>query len=88
MSNPNVTYYGNVLFVGVGRVAGQGIVVASHLYHSQIELQAVRQVLEQPNMSMVPGKHYSFDTGQHSWHLINGNYINLCRFIFMNRYNR
>jgi hypothetical protein len=72
MSNSDTKYYGNVLFLGVGRVAGQGIIVASHVYHTQVDMNGVRQVLEQPNMSMEPGRHYSFDSGEQGWHLING----------------
>jgi hypothetical protein len=30
----------------------------------------VRSVLEQPNMSMVPGKYYTFVVAQLTWHLI------------------
>lgn len=65
-------YYGNVHFLGVGRVAGQGIIIASHSYNTETDLDGVRQVLEQPNMSMAPGKHYSFNAAQLSWHLISG----------------
>lgn len=70
MSSPQ--YFGNVNFLGVARVAGQGIVVASHSYNTEIDLNGVRQVLEQPNMSIAPGKHYSFGVAQVMWHLISG----------------
>lgn len=66
------TSYGNVFFLGVARIAGQGIVVASHSYNTETDLGAVKQVLEQPNMTMAPGKHYSFTVGQLAWHLIAG----------------
>ena len=67
------TSYGNVFFLGVARIAGQqGIVVASHSYNTKTDLGAVKQVLEQPNMQMAPGKHYSFTVGQLAWHLIAG----------------
>ena len=32
----------------------------------------VKQVLDQPNMNMTPGKHYSFSVAQMAWHLIAG----------------
>lgn len=73
MSTPNTgTYYGNVHFIGVARIAGTGIILASHAYHSKTDLNGVRQVLEQPNMNMAPGKHYSFNSGDLAWHLIAG----------------
>jgi hypothetical protein len=65
-------YFGNVHFLGVARVAGTGIVIASHSYNTEIDLNGVRQVLEQPNMNLTPGKHYSFNVGPHAWHLISG----------------
>ena len=64
--------YQNVLFLGVARMAGQAFVMASLPYNSETDLGAVRQVLEQPNMNMSPGKHYSFTVAQYSWHLIAG----------------
>jgi hypothetical protein len=66
-------YFGNVHFLGVARVAGTGIVIASHSYNTEIDLNGVRQVLEQPNMNLTAGKHYSFNVGPHAWHLISGN---------------
>jgi hypothetical protein len=79
MSSANV----NVLFLGVARMAGYGIVIASYSHHSDIDLGAVRQMLEQPNMNMQPGKHYSFTVAQLAWHLIaddNGLiYIMICQ---------
>ncbi len=69
MSNPS---YGNVFFLGVARMAGQGIVVASYSYNTETDLGGVKQVLDQPNMNMSPGKHYSFSVGQLAWHLIAG----------------
>jgi hypothetical protein len=65
------TSYNNVFFLAAARMAGQGIIVASYSYNTETELGAVKQVLEQPN-SMTPGKHYSFNVGQLSWHLISG----------------
>ncbi len=69
MSNAS---YGNVFFLGVARMAGQGIVVASYSYNTETDLNGVKQVLDQPNMNMSPGKHYSFSVGQLAWHLIAG----------------
>ena len=69
----STTYYGNVHFLAVARVAaGRGIIMASHAYNTETDLKGVKQVLEQPNMSMNPGKHYSFSVGQLAWHLIAG----------------
>ena len=69
--------FGNVHFLGVARVAqGQGIVIASHAYNSETDLNGVKQALEQSTSSMSPGKHYSFTVGSsNAWHLIAG----LCR---------
>lgn len=64
--------YNNVHFLGVARKAGQGIVIASHSYNTETDLNGVRQVIEQPNISMQPGKHYSFTVAQLAWHLIAG----------------
>jgi hypothetical protein len=69
------TSYGNVFFLGVARIAGQGIIVASHSYNTETDLGAIRQVLEQPNMQMSPGKHYSFTVSNLAWHLIAGWFI-------------
>lgn len=63
----------NVFFVGVARIAGQGIVVGSFSYNTETDLVGVKQVIEQPNLSMIAGKHYSFTVGQVAWHLIQGN---------------
>ena len=81
-SKPEVKCYGNVLFLGVARLAGQAIIIASHVYHSIIDLDGVRKALEQPNMTLVPGKHYSFDSGQQTWHLTSGNLWNIPRVFF------
>lgn len=71
-------FYGNVHFMGVARVAqGQGIVIASHAYNSEIDLNAVKQALEQSTAAMSPGKHYSFTVGSsNAWHLIAGEAVN------------
>jgi hypothetical protein len=53
-------------------MAGQGIVIASYSYNTETDLGGLKQVLEQPNMNMSPGKHYSFSVGQLAWHLIAG----------------
>jgi len=75
--------FGNVFFLGVARMAGQGIVIASYSYNTETDLGGVKQVLEQPNMNMQPGKHYSFAVSQLAWHLIadeNGLiYILICK---------
>lgn len=64
--------YGNVHFVGVARIAGQGIVIASLAYNAEIDIGGVKQVLEQPNLNMSAGKHYTFSVGSSGWHLIAG----------------
>jgi hypothetical protein len=65
-------FYGNVHFLGVARVAqGQGIVIASHAYNTETDLNGVKQALEQSTTSMSPGKHYSFTVANsNAWHLI------------------
>mmetsp|Transcript_9628 Transcript_9628/g.14491 ORF Transcript_9628/g.14491 Transcript_9628/m.14491 type:complete len:232 (-) Transcript_9628:201-896(-) len=82
-------YYGNVHFLGVARIAGTGIVIASHSYNTETDLNGVRQVLEQPNMSMAPGKHYSFNVAQLAWHLIADDmgliYILICKTSYPQR---
>lgn len=70
MSSPPA--YNNVFFLCAARMAGQGIIIASYSYNTETELGAVKQVLEQPNMNMSPGKHYAFNVGQLAWHLISG----------------
>lgn len=63
----------NVFFVGVARIAfGKAIIMTSHSYKTKTEMESVRQVLEQPNMRMNVGKHYSFSTVEAEWHLIAG----------------
>jgi hypothetical protein len=68
----NAKYFGNVQFVAVARIASTGIVIASHSYNTKTDLNGVRQVLEQPNMNMAPGKHYTFNVNELAWHLIAG----------------
>ena len=68
------TSYGNVFFMGVARISGQASVVASHSYNTETNLDAVKQVLEQPNMTMALGKHYNFSVNKLSWHLIAGSW--------------
>lgn len=83
-------FYGNVQFLGVARVAqGQGIVIASHAYNTETDLNGVKQALEQSTTSMSPGKHYSFTVAQaNAWHLIAGGksyvYQQICVFFGRN----
>ncbi len=67
-------FYGNVQFVGVARIEmRQGIIIASHAYNSEADLDAVRKVLEQPSTGeMDAGTHYSIPSGLLSWHLTKG----------------
>lgn len=67
-------FYDNVYFLAVARIQTQGVVVASYSYNSETDIGGVKQVLEQPNMNMQPGKHYSFTVGQVAWHLIAGKF--------------
>lgn len=66
------TIYGNVFFLGVARNAGQAIVIASYSYNTETDLGAVKQALEQPQLKLIPGKHYNFTSGELAWHLISG----------------
>ena len=64
----------NVFFVGVAR-GGRGepgVVVGSFSFNTETDIAVVKQVLEQPNVNLVQGKHYSFAVAQMSWHLIQG----------------
>ena len=65
-------FYSNVFFMCAARMAGQAIIVASYSYNTETELGAVKQVLEQPTINLSPGKHYSFNAGEVSWHIISG----------------
>ena len=82
-------FYDNVYFLAVARMAGQGIVVASYSYNTDTDIGGVKQVLEQPNMNMTPGKHYSFSVGQLAWHLIADDmgliYILICKLNYPQR---
>jgi hypothetical protein len=64
--------YNNVLFLGVARLPGNAVILASFSYNAETDLGAVRQVLEQPNTRLQPGSHYTFNVGQLAWHLISG----------------
>lgn len=65
---------GNLFVLGVVRfLNGGGIALASCAYNEQVvqmDASVVRQVLEQPNMQMTVGKHYSFALDRVAWHLI------------------
>ena len=63
---------GNVLYVGVARISGEAVVIASYSHNITTDVKAVKQVLEQPNINLSPGRHYSFNVGELSWHLISG----------------
>mmetsp|Transcript_11716 Transcript_11716/g.20631 ORF Transcript_11716/g.20631 Transcript_11716/m.20631 type:complete len:230 (-) Transcript_11716:224-913(-) len=75
-------FYSNVFFLCTARMAGQAIIVASYSYNTETELGAVKQVLEQPTINLSPGKHYSFNAGEVSWHLISDDqnliYVLIC----------
>eukprot|EP00607_Mallomonas_marina_P008284 CAMPEP_0182418642 /NCGR_PEP_ID=MMETSP1167-20130531/3026_1 /TAXON_ID=2988 /ORGANISM="Mallomonas Sp, Strain CCMP3275" /LENGTH=210 /DNA_ID=CAMNT_0024592941 /DNA_START=180 /DNA_END=812 /DNA_ORIENTATION=+ len=63
--------------------------MASYAYNTEIDINGVKKVLEQPNMSMSPGKHYSFSVGQLAWHLIADEseiiYILICKLSYPQR---
>ena len=62
---------GNVHFACVARLdRGEAIIIASHSNNSETDLDGVKQVLQQPNISMTAGKHYSFSAAGSAWHLI------------------
>lgn len=80
----------NLYFMGVARVDGRGIVVASYNNEADIDLAGVKQVLEQPNMNMQADKHYSFAVGANqAWHLISDDmsliYILICQHNYPQR---
>lgn len=83
------TSYNNVFFLCAARMAGQGIIVASYSYNTETDLGAVKQVLEQPNMNLIPGKHYSFNVGQLAWHMISDDmgliYMLICQVSYPQR---
>ena len=63
----------NLFFLCVARIdeeSARSFVVASRSFNnSQISLDGVKQVLQQPNVVITPGKHYSFETEHTGWHL-------------------
>ena len=64
--------YQNVYFLGVCRIPDQAIIVAHYSHEIDTDLSNVKNVLEQPNMNMSPGKLYNFAVGAVAWHLIKG----------------
>lgn len=87
----NTTVYNQVYFLCAARMAGQAIIVASYAYNIETDLGAVKQVLEQPNMKMAPGKHYSFSFNDLAWHLIAGRNLEVMFFSsesYSGNYNR
>lgn len=79
----------NVFFVGIARVDRQGVVVGSYSYNTETDLTGVRQVLEQPDMNIMVGKHYSFTVAQLAWHIIQDDnrliYILICQQAYPQR---
>ena len=64
--------YGNVYFIGVARIGSDAVVVANYSYHSEIDIDGVKKVLDEPNLSLLPGKYYTFTSNQFGWHLVSG----------------
>ena len=63
----------NVFYLGVARVTeNKSVVMASYSNNTDVDRAGVKLVLEQPNFSITPGKHYSFTAAQISWHFISG----------------
>jgi hypothetical protein len=47
---------GNVQFLAVSRLSfGQALILASFSFNAETDLEAVKQVVQQPNMSLAPG---------------------------------
>jgi len=65
----------NVFFLAVARLSPEmrGIIIGNFSYNTETDLNGVKKVLEQPNLDMKPGKHYSFNVNDVAWHLIQGN---------------
>lgn len=68
----------NVFFLGVARLSEdlRGTIVGSFAYNTEIDLNGVRKVLEQPNLNMTQGRHYTFQVSDVTWHLIQGIELN------------
>jgi hypothetical protein len=65
-------------FLGVARVASSSDVIAAASFeNSEIDIISMKQVLEQPNICLQPGKHYTFSSGSFAWHLFAGNYCRM-----------
>ena len=76
MAQYNELYQQNLFFMGVARIAGQAVVMCSCSYkNTETDLGSVKQVLEQPNMNLVAGKHYGFNVSTFAWHMIAGKFL-------------
>jgi hypothetical protein len=63
----------NIFFICVARLEyGRGVLLGSHSHNTDTDLNGVRKVLEQPDIDLQMGKHYSFVIGEVAWHLIQG----------------
>lgn len=63
--------HGNVHFMAVCRLEGStGVIIAQHSYNTETDLNAVRQVLQQPNLHMRARTHYQFGVASMAWHLM------------------
>lgn len=76
----------NVFFLAVARLSSEmrGVIIGNFSYNTETDLNGVKKVLEQPNLDMRPGKHYSFNVNDMAWHLIQGIYA-FCK-IFTHRF--
>ncbi len=67
---------GKVFFLGIARIAQENpkhsVVVASNSHNAQINIEAVHQILNDPSLNMVSGKHYSFTANALGWHFVSG----------------
>jgi hypothetical protein len=64
----------NVFLIGVARIdSGRGLILGSCAYNDvKTDLNGIKQVLEQPNMDLQAGKHYTFTISEVTWHIISG----------------
>lgn len=66
-----MTYYNNIYFLAIARKQGpSAVTVASYAYNSQTDVSIVNKVLEQPNMNIQAGKHYTFGVDRLGGHVI------------------
>ena len=71
-----------VYFIGIGRLEeGRAVIIGCASFNTETDLSGVKRIIEQPNTT--PGKHFTFQTGEVSWHLIQGKAILLLQYSFL-----